>query len=411
MRLIFIMKCMGRFKLYRYFILFIFVGTFLNASDQKSENNLVKVEDTSGLSEDEVRQVAKKIDNKKHKELKKQKYKVRWEDLSPTPIQDDWLQTNKGEWFRGTIKGLYNNKLEFKSEEIGLYTFDFDDIKTIKSYHIISVNIENLASFRGILRLNGDSVTIIQGDTKYEFKRSAIISFAPDANLERDYWSGDMSFSFDLRHGNTNQLDYAAQVNLKRRTAVSNLSLDYLGRISIKDSQEIADDHRINEKYDRYITRNFFWTPIFSEYYTDKYKNIKDQVTVGSGLGYSIIDTEKTYWNFSGGPACLYTHYYTVSDGQKSSSYSPAIEISTKFEQELSTITDLTYDYKLTFSGKGGGSYKHHMIFNIENELSSWLDIDISMIWDYVAKPTVDEDGVRPKNDDYQFLVGLGIDF
>lgn len=402
---------MGNFSLLRYFFLLFLPAIFLLAADSAENNStlvdeskLVKVEDTSGLTEDEVRQVAKKIDQKEKKT-------TRWEDLSPTPIKSDWVETKSGEWFRGKIKGLYNDELEFDSDEVGVYTFNFDDIKAIKSYQILSVNIENLASISGVLRLNGDKLTIIQGDKKYEFPKSQVVSFAPDAKLERNLWSGEITFNLDIRSGNTNQADYAAQLNLKRRTATSILAFDYLGRISSKDSEEIANDHRINEKYDRYITRHFFWTPIFSEYYTDKYKNIKHQATAGSGLGYTLIDTKKTLWNLSGGPAIIYTQFYTVEIGHNNSNYSPALELSTKFEQELSPITDFTYNYKMTFSNRDAGVYKHHMIIKLENDLTSWLDIDFTGIWDYVAKPTEDVQGIKPKSNDFQFLVGLGIEF
>ncbi|WP_193110940.1 DUF481 domain-containing protein [Sulfurimonas paralvinellae] len=375
------------------------------------ETKLIKIEDTSGLSEDEVRQVAKKIDKKEAKKNKEIKKRVRWEDLSPTPVQSDWVETKSGEWFRGKIKGLYNDKLEFDSDEVGVYTFDLDDIKAIKSYQILSVNIENLASISGILRLDGDKLTIIQGDEKYLFPKSQIVSFAPDAELERNLWSGKITFNLDIRSGNTKQADYASQIALKRRTARSILAFDYLGRISFKDNEEIANDHRINEKYDRYITRHFFWTPLFSEYYTDKYKNIKHQATAGFGLGYTLIDTKKTLWNLSGGPAVIYTQFYTVETGHNGSNYSPAMELSTKFERELSAITDFTYDYKLTFSDRDAGVYKHHMIIKFENDLTSWFDLDFTAIWDYVDKPTEDAQGIKPKSSDYQFLVGLGIEF
>lgn len=387
------------------------VKTDNNVTQKVSDSDLVQVEDTSGLTEDEVRQVAKKIDKKEQKKKKKQNKKIRWEELSPTPIASDWVQTKSGEWFRGVIKALYDNKLEFDSDEIGLYVFDFDDIKTIKSYHIMSVNIENLASIAGVLRLHGDKLTIIQGDTKYEFKRSKVVSFAPDAAVEKNYWSGKITFNFDIRRGNIRQSDYTAQANLKRRTATSNLAFDYLGRISSKDDQEIANDHRINEKYDVYSTRYFFWTPVFSEYYTDKYKNIKNQLTLGLGLGYTVLDTKKTHWSLSGGPAGIYTRHYTVEFGKNINNYSPALEFSTKFEQDLSAITDFTYNYKLTLSDRDAGVYKHHMIAKFENEIFSWLDLDLTAIWDYVAKPTEDSQGITPQNSDYQFLIGFGIEF
>ena len=399
----------------RYILLFFLLASSCFADDNNTSidsSKLVKIEDTSGLTEDEIRQVAKKIDKQlKKKKIHKSAHKVRWEDLSPSPIKYDWVQTKSGEWFKGTIKGMYDDKLEFDSDEVGLYTFDFEDVKRIKSYHIISVNVGNLVSIVGVLRLNGDKLTIIQGDDKYEFKREDIVSFAPNAELEKNYWSGKITFNLDLRSGNTNQADYAAQAHLKRRTAISNLSFDYLGRISSKDNEEIANDHRLNQKYDRFITRNFFWTPLFSEYYTDKYKNITYQITLGAGIGYTVLNTKKTFWSFSGGPAVIYTKYTTVEVGDSESNYSPALELSTKFEQELTAITDFTYDYKLTFSDKNAGVYKHHMIFKFENELLSWLDMDITAVWDYVAKPQVDSDGILPKKNDYQLLFGLGIEF
>jgi hypothetical protein len=159
------------------------------------------------------------------------------------------------------------------------------------------------------------------------------------------------------------------------------------------------------------VTRKFFWTPFFSELYTDKYKNITYQITGGVGIGYTAIDTKKTLWNFSGGPAVVYTRYTTVQEGQDISSYSPALEISTKFEQELSSITDFTYNCKLTFSDRNAGTYKHHMIFVFNNEILSWLDIDFTAIWDYIAYPKKDDNGHTPKKNDYQLLVGFGIEF
>jgi len=402
---------MGNFSLLRYLFLLLFPAVFLLATESAEnnttlvdENKLVKVKDTSGLTEDEVRQVAKKIDQQEKKT-------TRWEELSPTPIKSDWVETKSGEWFRGKIKGCYNEKLEFDSDEVGVYTFDFDDIKVIKSYQILSVNIENLASISGIVRLNGDKLTIIQGDKKYVFPKSQIVSFAPDAKLERNLWSGEITFNFDIRSGNIHQADYAAQFNLKRRTATSILVFDYLGRISSKDGEEIANDHRVNEKYDRYLTRYFFWTPVFSEYYTDKYKNIKDQVTLGLGVGYTIIDTKDTQWSVSGGPASIYTRYYTVEAGKSTSDYSPALELSTKFERALSKITDFTYNSKFTFSDKSAGYYKHHMLFLFENELLSWLDLDVTGIWDYVNKPTESSSGAVPKKNDYQLLLGFSVEF
>jgi len=392
------------------------------------EGEPVIIKDTSGMSDAEIREKAERSDVNTTKTVRLpvsnvvkaidktgkvdiSKLQQPWEKLSPTPTKYDWVQTKKGEWFKGSIKGMFDDELEFDSEEIGIYSFDFDDIRQIKSYHIIDVNVEGVATIPGILRYKDGKFRIIQGKETFSFDKEQIVSFAISGNKERQHWSGKISISFDTRSGNRNQFDYTMQSNLKRRTAKSKLLLDYIGRISRAEGIETANDHRVNEKYDVYLTRYFFWTPLFSEYYTDKFKNISAQYTAGVGLGYTAIKTKKIEWDFSGGPAVLRTNYIDVPQGEDSSVVSPSLEMSTRLEYEVSKITDVTYQYKLTFTNKNSGRYKHHMVLKIENELLEWLDFDITGIWDHTQLPEVDSDGRKPLQNDYQMLVGIGIEF
>jgi len=402
-------------------------NTTQNEDESKRPNqDVIVVKDDSGLTLDEVRQKAKDSDNKKVTKVHLQeitksidkrghvnlsRIQDRWEDLSPTPVKFDWIQTKSKEWFKGEIKALYDDELEFDSDEIGLHTFNFKDVIRIKSYNIISVNIENLATFPGILRLDGDKLTIIQGENRYEFNRKDVVSFAPDGLYERNFWSAKITASLDLSRGNNNQLDYSAKMTLLRRDATSRLLFDYLGRVTSEDKEETANNHRLNQRYDRYITRHFFWTPIFSELYTDPYKNINKQITLGLGLGYTLIDNKKVTWSVSGGPAFLYTRYETVTVGQDIEIFSSALDLTTQYEQELNEIVDLTFNYKLSFANKLSGSYKHHMLLTFENALTSWLDLDITGVWDYILSPQEASDATTPDSNDFQILIGLGVEF
>jgi Protein of unknown function, DUF481 len=401
------------------------------AANSSSSDEPIVIEDNSGLSDDEVRNIAKESDKSekedaKNKELVEsidedgkidlgkinlEKLKSKWEELSPEPKSHDWIQTKSGEWFKGEIKAMYNDKLEFDSDEVGLYTFDFEDVTQIKSFNIISVNIDEVASFEGIVRFKENEITIIQGNNKYTFKREEIVAFAKGGDREVNYWSGKVTLSIDARSGNKEEFNYTAQANVKRRTEKTSLTLDYLGRISSSNDVETSNDHRINQKYDRFITRRFFWTPIFSEIFIDKYQNIDRQLSGGIGIGYTIVDTKSIEWSISGGPAILNTKYITVEDGQDTSVTSIALEIGTLLEYEINSRTDLKYDYKLTYTDDSSGKYKHHMVLTLENEITSWLDIDFTGVWDTVLKPETREDGTVPGKNDYQLLVGLGIEF
>jgi len=445
MRSLFLMRCMEECRVKYLFLGLCFLSVTLLANESEVipniedieiiENNVtqatkefepVVVKDNSGLSDAEVREIVQKKDEQEKQkvsikevfevtdqagEVDLSKIQKSWEELSPTPKKCDWIQTKSLEWFKGEIKAMFDESLEFDSDEIGLYSFDFADIKQIKSFHIISTNIEGLASFSGILRLEDNNLTIINGENSYNFTKDQIVSFAKAGAMERDYWSGKISASIDIRSGNKNQSDYTVQGTLNRRTNSSKLRLDYLGRISHVEDIEIANDHRANGKYDVYLTRDFFWTPFFGEYYRNEYQNIEYQYTFGLGIGYTLIDRKKLEWDISAGPALLRTNYKEVEDGEEASASSISMQLSTIIDYKLSSKIDLKYNYQLTLTDKNSGLYKHHMLFTMENEVTKWLDIDLTAIWDYTKEPEKDASGVQPLKDDYQLLVGFGVDF
>ena len=51
------------------------------------------------------------------------------------------------------------------------------------------------------------------------------------------------------------------------------------------------------------------------------------------------------------------------------------------------------------------------MVLTFENELTSWLDLDFTGVWDYILDPEEQANGQNPENSDFQLLIGLGIDF
>ena len=398
-------------------------STVVQVNDTSSDEPVV-MDDTSGLSDKEVRKIATDGDKaSKEKVSLKEVFEATdaqgdvdvsklqaWEELSPTPKKYDWVQTKSGEWFKGEIKAMYDDKLEFDSDEIGLYTFDFKDITQIKSFNIISVNIEDVASFSGIIRYKNRDITIIQGDKEFKFPYDQIVSLAKDGKNERHFWSGKITISLDRRLGNKDKFDYSAKINLKRRTDHTRLNLDYLGRVTITEDVETANDHRLNQQFDYYLSRRFFWTPVFSEFYQDKFQNIDKQYTIGVGIGYTLLDTQRVELDVSCGPAGMYTEYVNVRDGDTQNPISPAFEVSTKLDLELNSMTDFVYSYKLTYTDAAAGRYKHHMVAAFENELTGWLDFDVTGVWDFILNPEERADGTVPFSNDFQILLGFGIE-
>lgn len=54
----------------------------------------------------------------------------------PTPIfkQDfDWVKLTSDEWLKGDIVSMYDEKLEFDSDELDMQTIDWDDVAELRS--------------------------------------------------------------------------------------------------------------------------------------------------------------------------------------------------------------------------------------------------------------------------------------
>ncbi|MEA2111626.1 MAG: DUF481 domain-containing protein [Campylobacterota bacterium] len=391
-------------------------------------DDVISIHDTSGLSSEEVQNIAQDSDNaESRKTIKKQTTSNNgaWEQLAPTPERYDWIELKSSEWLKGEFKVMYEEELEFDSKELDLLTLDFEDIKQIRTHRIVTVRLlvedENSSGLfglhhtaievTGILRLNDQKVIIIRGDGNLEFQRKQIVSIVYGGNREAEYWSGKFNIGVDVQTGNTEKLDYSTIAKVQRRTSKTQLKLDYLGNISYINETETINNHRFNESFNVFTTRHFYYTPLFSEFFSDKYQNIHSQYTFGIGIGYVIVDSRRVNWSVTGGPAVVLTKYSTVEEGRDDSIKTGALELSTSYDVEINKKIDFIFSYKLTLTEKNAGSYKHHIVTALENELTSWLDIDLTVIWDYTLYPEPNEDATIPEKSDLQFLVSFGVDF
>ncbi|WP_254843543.1 YdiY family protein [Shewanella sp. UCD-KL21] len=324
----------------------------------------------------------------------------------PQDTKYDWLQLTSLELLKGEIKSLYDDKLEFDSDELDTIYIDWEDVKALQSAGIVSIGFIDLSTKTGRLIVQ-DGNSYLDGEA---FDKSQILTIIAGAQSEANYWSSKISLGANLRSGNTKQIDYNAIAKTVRRTTESRFNLDYIGNYSKSDSEEKINNNRINTNFDWFLSKQFYLRPVFAEIYTDKFLNIDYKLTLGSGLGYTIIDNAKTEWNISGGPAYTYTKFDTVEAGEDEDSSSATVVIETVYDTEITSDIDFITSYRVQYGDDNSGGYTHHALATIEIELTDIFDLDLSFIWDHINKPQADSDGEIPKQDDYQFVVGFGID-
>jgi hypothetical protein len=256
---------------------------------------------------------------------------------------------------------------------------------------------------------------MIQINNDYEtltFDRSQLISFVPGGEKEADFWVIKVTLGLDIKQGNTNQWEYNAKLNIRRRASKLRFELDYIGFISktngVNDQlTETVNNHRITAVFDYYKTRYFFYNPFFAELFRDPFLNIDLRTMVGAGLGYSVIDHGKTELSFSGGPAFVNTNFISVAAGEKNSRSAGALVLRSYFKTDFTNTLDFITKYNIQFTDEASGGYSHHAIATFKEEIRGKLDFDVSLIWDRISNPTKDANGNLPKSDDYRMTIGL----
>jgi len=337
--------------------------------------------------------------------------------VPPADKTFDWIQLTSGEWLKGDLKVLYNYKLEFDSDKLDLLTFDFEDVNQIRTHKYFGVRVEGQATdagtdiYYGYVSMTGNKVIVTADNQSREFKRSQLVSIARSGQKELDFWTGDISLGTNVKGGNTQSIDFTVTATVKRRAASSRIVLDYIGNYTQADYTETSNNQRLSGYRDVFLSRKVFWRQLFAEYYRDPFKNLDNQSSLSTSLGYHLIYTSKTEWDISAGLGARYTKYVSVEPGESSENTSPSLDAGMKYDTELTNAIDLLVDYSFQIVEKDAGRYTHHFITALSTDITDDIDLDISFIWDRVQDPQVDSDNVVPYKNDYQLVVGLGVEF
>lgn len=341
-----------------------------------------------------------------------------WKNFEPPRDEKyDWIQLVSGEWLKGEIISLYNFSFEFDSDELDLLKIDWDDVRQIRSAREISLQIERnevqgeIITVIGVLQLLEKEAVVIVGNQIYTYKRNQIISIAMARDTERDLWRGKLFIGTNVKSGNSDNVDANIMMNTMRRTSSSRFSIDYAGNYSRAQNIETSKNHRLDSYYDKFLNREFFWRIYQAEYFQDNFKNIADQYSLATSFGYNLIRTSKTEWEVSGGPGVFYKRYVSVEVGEDVDNISPLLALGTKFDTEVTKWMDYLFEFRFQFVDEVSGRYNHYMLSTLSIDLVGDLDLDLSFVWDYVARPQPVEDGTIPKQDDFQVMFGLSYEY
>lgn len=328
-----------------------------------------------------------------------------WKSPDSMPLDDDWIRLSSGEWLRGKIEVLYEDDLEFDSDDLGLLFIDWEDISEVRSAQILSIRFSDSAVRTGkIMIRNGLIYFDGHSDPHYV---SEIVSMAAGEDIESNFWTLEIDIGGSIQSGNTNERIFTGGIEAKRRTNNSVFDFTYAGLTSKVDKERNAENHRLTSNMNLFLQRNFFWRVYSFEYFIDKFQNIDDRFTVGSGIGYHIIEEDEINWDISISPSYQFTRFNTVEGDNERTQASPALVIDTEFEYELTDNLELEVQYTPQFTEKDSGLYKHYLKTSLDIDLTGDLDLELSYIWERTEEPQPDDEGQVPNQNDTWVTFGL----
>ena len=334
----------------------------------------------------------------------------RWPADEPLPQAKDWIQIKSDEWLKGELIALYEDDLLFDSAEFGARTWDWKEVKQVRTAHTFAVGLIGGEVVVGKLAIAGETVRI-EGDVNREVKRDEILSITPQGWKPLGRLGGKVSAGLTARQGNVDQVDANVSAEIEHRRVRDRIELDYLANYSSNEGADTANNQRIRSQWTHFITDRYFVKPVVLEWYRDPFQNLDSRVTAGAEAGYQIFDRRRTEWQVAAGLAYQRTQWVGVEAGEDANPSTAAFVGSTSFEQEWTQAIDFNFDYTFYLTKEIAGRYVHHASMQIEVDLTDVLDLDLSLYWDRTQTPRAAPDGTLPDQDDFRLVIGLGIEF
>lgn len=329
----------------------------------------------------------------------------------PPPAEDgfDWIQLTSGEWLKGRIKSLQDEKLEFDSEELDLHTFDWDKISAVRSPRLLSVRIEKLKPFDGTILVTKSEVQVFTPEATNTYPRAELLAITPTGNREMDKWTGKISVGVSFRAGNTRQTDVNAFAAVQRRTPDTRLSLDLSANYGKINGTDVEENYRLSGQFDYFLSRRLFVRIPDVEYFRDPFQNLEHRLQFGVGVGYDLIKTPRTEWNVTLSPSWQRNWYVPGTSGE-SVADSVAGVLDTHFDTELTKRLDWIFEYRGVLSRKETGNDTHYAKTSLEFEIHKRLKLDLTFEWERISNPQA-SGMTEPEPDDLRLITSVGIDF
>jgi len=342
-------------------------------------------------------------------------------------LKMDWVRFVSGEWHNGEFEGMRNRQLEFDADQTGLDTHDMSDVTDLYLPIPSEFVFEDRRRVLGTGHVGPERVVVEESTGRVsEFLRSDLVRIVRSDGREISRWSFESTIGVDVRQGNSGQATISGDAMLLRRGSVTRFQIEYRGNVGAARQQIAPGDetnppetdirltinrHRGASRFDRYFTSRLFWRIVDVYALYDEFQDTEIETLPTTSLGWTAIDAGKLTLDLSAGAA--YKHTSFISDTPSVNTGGPGLgaefnyDISSDVEFQLRELAFVDIGYE-----NPRNQSQATTTLELDIDITSIFELELKFIHDIVAEPlgTNPITGERVQSNDFQYVVGLGID-
>jgi putative salt-induced outer membrane protein YdiY len=330
----------------------------------------------------------------------------------------DWVRMVSGEWLKGEMKRLRDDNLEFDSDKLDMQNIDFTDVTHVHSPVVNTYVFDDRISATGLAVITPDKVIVETDEGTKTFPRSELESIVAGGEREKDWWSMKLRFGLTLNKGNTDQLTYDINFNVRREDRMTLLDLGYNTSFGRSDGTQNVNRHLGDLDFKVFLSSRWFAVPLFGQLFNDRFQNIELRATPAAGAGVHIIDVPNVKWDFQTGLGYQYLSYLDASAVTTGNPQNDVfIPLYTYADFDITGDIDLTLSWLTNLVVTTIGNTNHTAKADLAIELTSVIDLDIAFLYLRTEHPAElppatppDPDPDPIKKNDYQLVVGISLE-
>lgn len=240
--------------------------------------------------------------------------------LSFSGFSADQIYLKNGDIITGKILEKVDQLIKIKTKYAGELTVDWNKVDKITLEKNTAITLADGTRVKAqIIQSNGVTELKLADGRSIAYSSSNIQRIGspkktekkPDAKKYK--YEGQVKLAADASSGNTSTRHLSLNSELVIKNELNRFTLGLNSNRAIEGDVDILSNSRAAFKYDRFVSKQFYWY-LQNSYYEDKFKDLDLQITLGFGMGRQFWDEEKRKLSLEFGLTKVEEDYNNIPD-------------------------------------------------------------------------------------------------